>query len=104
MKRRARIQQQRDEREERTSQDIVQKERLQWESLEEAEDNDLLLALAISASTDEYSSPVSQASSQSMSEVEMAALRKADVLERAFRESSRRIKRLEQQLEQALSP
>ncbi|KAF8923006.1 hypothetical protein BGZ47_005138, partial [Haplosporangium gracile] len=58
MKRRARIQQQRDEREERASQDIVQKERLQWESLEEVEDDDLLLALAISASADEYSSPV----------------------------------------------
>jgi hypothetical protein len=100
----ARIQEQRDEREERASQDIVQKERLQWESLEEVEDDDLLLALAISASADEYSSPVSHASSQSMSEAEMASLQRANVLERALRESSRRIKRLEQQLEQALTP
>jgi hypothetical protein len=50
----ARIQQQRDEREDRVSQDIVQKERMQWEALEEVEDDDLLLALAISASTEEY--------------------------------------------------
>jgi hypothetical protein len=90
--------------EERASQGIVQKERLQWESLEKVEDGDLLLALAISASADEYSSPVSHTSSQSMSEAEMAALQRADVLERALRESSRKIKRLEQQLEQALSP
>jgi hypothetical protein len=77
----ARIQQQRDEREERGSQDIVQKERLLWESLEEDDDDDLLLALAISASADEYSSPVSHASSQPMSEAEMAALQRANVLE-----------------------
>ena len=48
----ARIQQQRDERKERASQDIVQKERMRWEALEEVEDDDLLLALAILASTE----------------------------------------------------
>ncbi|KAF9120810.1 hypothetical protein BG015_005970, partial [Linnemannia schmuckeri] len=107
MKRRARIRQQRDERENRTSQDIAQEERLHWETLEEVDDDDLLLALAISASADEYSSTVSHTShapSQPMSEVELAALQRAEALERALKESSRRIKGLEQQLEQILSP
>ncbi|KAF9081428.1 hypothetical protein BGX29_004530, partial [Mortierella sp. GBA35] len=102
-----RVQQQRDGREERASQKVVQDERLRWEATEEVEDADLMLALALSASADEHAlaaSPASRVPSQPMSEVELAALERAETLERALKESSHRVKELERQLEQALPP
>lgn len=104
MKRRARVQEQKDRREERASQKVVLEERLQWEASEEVVDDDLMLALALSQSADEHASTLSSASSTTlmpMREEELAAWERVNTLKRALKESSRKSKVLELQLEHA---